>query len=377
VTEGRSDPRFDAVRDAFATNFTDHGEVGAACAVVVGGEVVVDVWGGHMWADGPRWAEDTMVETRSTVKGVTALLVHLLIDRGVVELDAPVRRWWPELRADPLVHHALSHSAGIPVVDAPLPDNGILEWDVIRDAIAVQQPEWEPGARHGYHGLTFGWLLGEVIRRATGTTVGQFLQQEVSGPLGVDYFIGTPASEHARVAPLLAPPPPPPGERATSFMSTLDPTSLAARMYAPVLPPIAPNPNSPEFRSAEIPVTNGIGTARALATIYGELARGGGRLVQATTVEAARSEQFDGTDAVLGIPARRALGYELTPHDATDGRPAHAFGHPGAGGSIAFADVDAGIGFAYVMNQIWGGGMERRDPRAASLIRATYESLAK
>jgi CubicO group peptidase (beta-lactamase class C family) len=373
VTEGRCDPGFGAVRDAFATNFARHGEVGAACAVVVDGRTVVDLWGGHLWPHGRPWAEDTMVETRSTVKGVTALLLHLLVDRGAVELDAPVRRWWPDLRADPLVHHALSHSAGVPVVDARLPDNAILDWDVIRDAITVQPPEWAPGERHGYHGLTFGWLVGEVVRRVTGTTVGDFLQQEVSGPLGIDYFIGTPAYEHGRVAPLLAPPP---GERATSFMSTLDPSSLAARMYAPVLPPIAPNPNSAEFRSAEIPVTNGIGTARALAVIYGELARGGGRLVRAGTVDAARAEQFDGTDAVLGIEVRRSLGYELTPHGASDGRPAHAFGHPGAGGSIAFADIEAGLGFAYVMNQIWGGGVERRDPRAASLIRATYDSLA-
>jgi CubicO group peptidase (beta-lactamase class C family) len=243
-------------------------------------------------------------------------------------------------------------------------------------AIAAQEPTWEPGAKHGYHGVTFGWLVGEIVRRVSGRTVGEFLRDKVTGPLGVDYFIGTPPSEHHRVAPLLAPPPPPPGEKAKpSFLSILDRSSLAARMYAPVLPPIAPWPNTPEFRAAEIPVTNGIGTARALAVIFGELACQGGRLVRPETAVTMAGEQVAGPDAVLGIEVRRALGFELPAPWAADGRPPYAFGHSGAGGSIAFADPEAGLGFAFVMNQIWGGGVEHRDPRAAALIRASYASL--
>ena len=375
VIEGPCDPRFGPVREAFAANFADHGEVGAACAVVVDGELVVDLSGGHTSVGGPAWSLDTMVETRSTVKALTALCLHVLVDRDVVSLDDPVRRWWPELRADPQVRHALAHQAGIPVIDAPLPPGALVDWAIMRDAIAAQEPLWAPGERHGYHGVTFGWLVGEVIRRAGGTTVGGFLRREVTGPMELDYFIGTPRSEHRRIAPLLAPAPPPPGAKATSFLDTLDPGSLAARMYAPVLPPIAPPPNTPEFWSAEIPVTNGIGTARALAVIFGELARDGGTLLAAETVEAARAEQVAGPDAVVGVDVRRALGFELPAAWADDGRPPHAFGHSGAGGSIAFADTEARVGFAYVMNQIWGGGLERRDPRAPALIRATYASL--
>lgn len=166
------------------------------------------------------------------------------VDRGLVDLEAPVRRYWPELRADPLVRHALTHEAGIPVIDAELPTNAILDWQVMADAIAIQEPEWEPGEKHGYHGVTFGWLAGEVIRRVSGHTVGTFLAEEITGPLGVDYFIGTPPSEHHRIAPLVAAPPrldgqPPPA----SFVSSLDPDSLAARMFRPMFPPICPSWN--------------------------------------------------------------------------------------------------------------------------------------
>src|SRR4051812_36352578 len=150
--------------------------------------------------------ENTLVETRSATKGVTALCMHILIDRGLVDLDAPVGRYWPQLRCDALVRHALAHSAGIPVIDKPLPPNALIDWDVMADAIAEQEPLWAPGEKVGYHGVTFGWLVGEVVRRVTGMTIGTFVQEEIAGPLGVDYFIGTPSSEHGRIAPMVVSP---------------------------------------------------------------------------------------------------------------------------------------------------------------------------
>jgi CubicO group peptidase (beta-lactamase class C family) len=343
--------------------------------VVLDGELVVDCWGGTMWRGGPPWTASTMVDTRSATKGLAALCLHLLVDRGVVDLDAPVRRYWPELRADPLVRHVLTHEAGIPVIDAPLPPNAILDWDLIADGVAIQEPLWEPGQGYGYHGVTFGWLVGEVVRRTTGRSIGQFLAEEVAGPLEADFFIGTPEREHHRIAPLVAAPPRLDGQPIPEHpIATLDPDSLAARMFAPLFPPICPSWNSPEFRSAEVPVANGIGTARAFASIYGELAADGGSLLSAATAASLAIEQVSATDEVLGIEVRRSLGFELPAPDSDDGRPPNAFGHPGAGGVLAFADPEARLGFAYVKNAGWNGE-PGQDDRATSLVRAVYSSL--
>ncbi len=373
---GHCDPRFAAVEEAFAANFADGLEVGAACAVHADGKLVVDLWDGARWRDGAPWERDTMVETRSATKGIAAVCAHIAVDRGVLDLDAPVRRYWPELRADPLVRHALAHTAGIPVIDAELPENGILDWDVMAAAVAAQEPEWAPGEKHGYHGVTFGWLVGELVRRTTGKSIGRFLQDEICGPLAADYFIGTPVSEHHRIAPLVAAPPRRDGQPIPpAFVSQLDPQSLAARMYRPMFPPVSPSWNSPEFRCAEIPVTNGIGTARAMATIYGVLAAGGGPLLSSDAAGRLGVVEADGPDAVLGIGVRRSLGFELPPLDSADGRPPDAFGHPGASGFLAFGDPGAGLGFAYVKNAGWNG-IPGQDTRATSLIAAMYRSLS-
>jgi CubicO group peptidase (beta-lactamase class C family) len=373
VSSGHCDARFAAVRDAFESSFAAGFEVGAACAVVLDGVLVVDLWGGHTYEGGPEWRQDTLVETRSATKGVTAIALHLLIDRGLVDLDAPVRRWWPELRADPLVRHVLTHTAGIPIIDAPLADNAILDWDAIADAVAVQEPMWEPGAQQGYHGVTFGWLVGQVVRAVTGQLVGGLVRDEIAGPLDVDYSISTPASEHHRIAPLVLPPAASRPDGSLGFTSP-EPGSVMARMFAPMFPPICPSWSSPEFRMADIPVTNGICTARALATIYGELGRGGGRLVSADTVAQMGALQTDGEDVIFGVPIRRSLGFELRADWQTDARPDTAFGHPGASGFLGFADPAAGVGFAYVKNAGWGGA-PGTDPRAGVLIDALYDSL--
>lgn len=373
---GRFDARFAGVEAVFRQHFADGLEVGASVAVVLDGQLVVDLWDGRCWSDGPEWTETTLCETRSATKGIAAVCLHLLVDRGLVDLDSPVRRYWPELRADPTIRQALSHTAGIPVIDAPLADGAMADWAAIARAIEAQEPEWAPGERAGYHGVTFGWLVGEVVRRVSGTTLGRFLQEEVCGPLGVEYWIGTPASEHARIAPLVMAPPRPDGEPpASSPLEQLDPSSLTARMFAPMFPPVCPPWSSAEFRSAEIPVANGIGTARAMAAIYGELAAEGGRLIGADLAAELGTEQSGGVDAVLGIEVRRSLGFELPPHGSDDGRPPTAFGHPGASGFLAFGDPEARLGFAYVKNAGWGGA-PGTDPRASDLVRAVYESLA-
>ena len=370
---GTCDPRFAAVRDAFEGNFADGLEVGAACAVTIDGQILVDLWGGATFSTGPAWAQDTMVEIRSATKGVAAICLHVLVDRGLVDLDAPVRRYWPELRADPTVRQVLTHEAGIPVIDAALPPNALTNWDVMAEAVAIQEPLWEPGERHGYHGVTFGWLVGQIVRSVTGDLIGPFLRDEVAGPLGAACFIGTPVSEHHRIAPLVVAPKSPDGIERPSLPQP-DPASLMARMFAPVFPPISPQWNSAEFWSADIPVTNCICTARGLAQVYGELGAGGGSLVSRSTVDEMGIERVAGVDAVLEVDVRRALGFELRPSYAHDARPDTAFGHPGASGFLGFADPAAGIGFAYVKNAGWGG-KPGTDTRAGRLIDALYGSL--
>jgi CubicO group peptidase (beta-lactamase class C family) len=367
---GRCDPRFRAVGEAFASNFAAGLEVGAACTVVLDGDVVVDLWGGTTTPGGEPWREDTLVEIRSATKGVAALAVHMLCDRGVVDLDATVASYWPELRCEATVRHALGHAAGIPVIDAPLSSGALVDWPQMCDAIAAQAPLWDPGTKVGYHGVTFGWLTGEVVRRTAGVSIGAFVREEIARPLGVDFFLGTPTSEHHRIAPMVASP------RSTSAASPAAPTGddLASRMFAPMYPPISPAWNSPEFWRAEIPVANGICTARALAGIYAELARGGGVLASSEAVAYMGALVYDGRDAVLGMPVRRTLGFELRPPWANDRRSDCAFGHAGAGGFLAFADPAAGAAFAYVKNA-GPAAVGRPDPRAGALVDAMYDCL--
>jgi CubicO group peptidase (beta-lactamase class C family) len=266
----------------------------------------------------------------------------------------------------------LSHQAGIPVID-DVPVGAILDWEVMAAAVAHQEPMWAPGERHGYHGTSFGWLVGQPVRRASGTTLSDFVQREVFDRLGVEGFIGTPTEQHHRMASLVWGRPahggaaPPPGSAAGGA------PSLAQRMFAPVLPPLAPAMNDAAFRRASIPFTGAAVTARTLAAIFGELSCDGGRLVSATVARDLGDVQIDGDDAVFGVPISRTLGYERTPVWADDGRPAHCWGSPGGGGVVTFADPVARIGFAYVNNAAWSGTGE--DPRAARLTRALYSCL--
>ncbi len=381
--QGHCTPGFEPVREAFVRNFADHGDIGASVAVVQDGERVVDLWGGHANAERSRpWTRDEIVNVYSTTKGITALCAHMLADRGQLDFDAPVARYWPEFaqagKESMPVRYLLTHQAGLPVVDRPLPRGATLDWDLMVDALAAQRPVWEPGTRHGYHTVTYGWLVGEVVRRVSGKRIGAFLRDEVTSPLGVDFFIGTPAEEDHRVADTVNPPRPT-GGGAEPPVPAVDPESLAFRSNLPGTSKPGVGVNGREYRAAEVPAGNGHGNARALATIYGALARGGEidgvRLLSPAAVERAAAEQASGPDAVLGMPSRRSLGFMLPMPELGDPRGPRAFGHAGRGGSYGWADPEAKIGFGYAMNQMWPGGPSTPDPRAGLLARAVYESL--
>ncbi|HVP28074.1 MAG TPA: serine hydrolase domain-containing protein [Myxococcota bacterium] len=382
--QGRYEPRFEGVRRAFEENFATGGEVGAAVSVVVEGRTVVDLWGGHADARATRpWERDTLVNVYSTTKGMTALCAHQLVEEGQLDLDAPVARYWPEFAAadkgDIPVRWLLSHRAGLPAVRRLLPGDALFDWDAMTSALAAEAPWWEPGTQHGYHAVTFGWLVGEVVRRITGKSLGRTFHERIAGPLDADFWIGLPDAEHERVARLGAPPiaPPAPGGGEPSLMEIIlqEPEGMTARAF--VNPPsVMTSANTPEWRRAEIPGANGHGNARAIARIYGAVANGTAPSLAPETIERARTERSRGGDAVLRISTRIAEGFMLPQpgiEGASFGPNERSFGHPGAGGSLGFADPEAKLGFGYVMNHM--GPHILIDPRAARLVDATYAAL--
>ncbi len=377
---------FEPVREAFEANFRERGDVGAACCIYLDGRVVVDLWGGV--ADektGRPWTEDTLALVYSTTKGVTAICAHYLAQRGGLDLDAPVASYWPEFAAagkgSTTVRDLLSHRAGLPTLEPRLEQERALAWDPAIEALAGQAPLWEPGTRHGYHAVTFGWLVGEVIRRATGRSVGRYLADEIAGPLGLDLWIGLPAEEEHRVARLLPYLPMrisreeraamPPGQL-ERLRAMADPDSLMQRALNPTDPPFSFN--RPSVHSAELPAANGIGTARSLARLYAAAIGpvDGIRLLDASTVAAATVERSNGQDEVLAAETRFGSGFFLPSAFSPLGGP-RSFGHSGAGGSLAFADPETGMAFAYVMNQMQQG--LSADPRPASLVSAFRASV--
>jgi CubicO group peptidase (beta-lactamase class C family) len=270
----------------------------------------------------------------------------------------------------------LGHRAGVPAVDAALTLEQVLAWDPVVAAIAAQRPAWEPGSRHGYHFRTYGWILGEVVRRVTGATLGHVLANEIAAPLGADFWVGLPADEEPRVATLIPPPPLADPDARALFAQLTGPDTLLGRALT------GPSNlfhyddmwNTRALHAAEMPSSNGIATARALARIYGALVSDvdGVRLLRPETVAAAREVVSDGPDAVLGLPTRFGAGFMLPPAVSLAARPT-AFGHPGAGGSLGVGDVDAGMGFGYAMSQMQLG--LTGDPRSARLLEAVYTSL--
>ena len=376
--DGACDARFAAVRDAFAANFADRGEVGAAVAVCVGGRPVVDLWGG--WADHARrrpWRRDTLVDFFSVGKGLSVACALRAVERGAVDLDAPIARCWPAFGAagkeSITLRHVLCHQAGLPSVRDPLPDGAMLEWDVMTRALERQAPWWRPGAAHGYHVNTFGYLVGEVVRRVTGETLGTLLRTAVAGPLGADVHIGLPASEHGRVAEFRFPA----VGRQPDIATLSDDELMRWNVYCN--PPGVSGAgwvNTAAWRSAEMPSTNGHGTARGVARVYAALARGGAidgvRIVAAPLLQEAVVEHACGLDRVLGRPSRFGLGFQLTQPERALGPNPGAFGHFGAGGSLGFCDPEANVAFGYVMNDM---GPRFQSPRTRALIDAVYACL--
>jgi CubicO group peptidase (beta-lactamase class C family) len=379
--KGTVEPGFEQVREAFIANFSRRGDVGAAFCLYVGGRNVVDIWAGTADAKtGREWDEDTLTLVYSTTKGVTAICAHLLAERGELDLDAPVVDYWPEFGQEGKervpVRWLLSHRVGLPTLEKRLSPEEALAWDPAVEALAAQKPSWEPGTKHGYHAFTYGWLVGEVIRRVTGKSPGRYLADEVSDPLGLDLWIGLPDALESRVCRLIAIDPTPPSpeelaalppERIEMLKAMSRPDSLTVRALNVTDPPL--NFNTRAVHAGELPAANAIATARALAKLYastiGEV--DGIRLLEPATVRDATREQASGHDEVLLADSRIASGFFL-PSTFKPLMGPSSFGHSGAGGSLAFADPDRQVGFGYVMNRMLQG--LAADARTDGLIEA-------
>jgi CubicO group peptidase (beta-lactamase class C family) len=380
--EGTCEARFAPVRDRFAENFSTFGETGAALALTLEGRPVLDIWAGHADAERTRpWKPDTIANVFSTTKGMTALCAHRLADQGKLDLDAPVARYWPEFarggKAQLPVRYLLSHQAGLAAVRKPLALEAFYDWETMTKALAEETPWWEPGTRHGYHALTYGWLVGEVIRRVSGRSVGTYFREEIAAPLGLDCHIGLGAEHDTRVAPLQVGAMTQPEDNAMLVQALADPDSLLAKvMLNPMLPPDAVNTR--DWRAAEIPAANGHTNARALARLYGALACGGRvdgvQLLSKEAIDRAIAVQVDGPDAVLPLHTTIGLGFFLSSPTERLGPNPRSFGHGGMGGSMGFADPDTGLGFGYVMNEMHLG-LWLIDPRVVALIDAVYSCL--
>ncbi|MEV0327950.1 serine hydrolase domain-containing protein [Micromonospora echinospora] len=386
VVSGTVAEGYEPVREAFQANFATRSEIGAAVSVYRHGREVVRLWGGIADPDtGRPWREETLQVVYSTTKSVPAACAHLLAQRGQLDLDAPVAEYWPEFAAagkgNIPVRWLLSHQAGLPVLDRPIPLAEALTWEPVVAALAAQAPAWQPGTAHGYHGFTFGWLVGEVVRRVSGRSLGTYFADEIAEPLGLDFWIGLPAAEAHRVSRLVeqpvAPPTPThevPEALRKALAAYTDPTSLVVRSTMVTDPPL--DLTDPRTWAAEIPAVNGICTASSLARFYAGLIGevDGIRILDATTLAAATREQASGTDRVLMVPTRPALGFGLPLPEQPWWSPT-AFGFSGYGGSLGYADPASGVAFGYVMNGL-RVSMDP-DPRTSSLIEAVRTAVSR
>lgn len=380
--EGQYDPKFKGVYEAFVENFESRDEVGASVAITLEGKTVVDLWGGRKSRGGDPWTRDTVSIVFSCTKGASAICAHLLADRGLLDLDAPVARYWPEFaqagKEDAIVSMMLDHSVGLPHVRARLKDGAYYDYDYMIDILAREKPFWQPGTRNGYHGVTFAWTVGEIVHRAAKKRLGHFFRDEIAGPLGVDFWIGLPEEIEPRVAPMIYAQP----DEATlnskfSKMVQSDPASPA---HLFLMNGGNANFNSREAHAAEIGSANGISNGRGLAGIYAPLANG--KLVSSDTLaRMSRVSMATHEDATLLIPTRFALGFMKSMDNRKVPNTSNmscimsdaAFGHVGMGGSIGFADPQARMSMGYNMNRM-GNGILVND-RCQSLIDEAYLAL--
>ena len=343
--------------------------------MVAHGEPVVNLWAG--WADPARtrpWQEDTLTNVWSTTKPMTSLCAHLLMDRVGLDMDQPVASYWPEFAAagkgDIPLRWVMSHRSGLSGLTVPVTVEDYEDWEKITTLLAAQEPLWEPGTASGYHAITFGFLVGEVVRRVTGESPGRFFASEIAGVLDADFYIGVAEGDLERCSDVQGVRPSAAEQAAMAeTYAHASPAALAALANPPLTGDEA---NAPAWRMAQIPAANGHGTALALATIFGAVADGSERLICNATMEAARTSQGSGIDLVLGIPVEFGLGFGLSGPEHYYGPNPAAFGHDGFGGSAVWADPEAGIAGAYVMNRM--GMTLVGDARRVALVDALYES---
>jgi CubicO group peptidase (beta-lactamase class C family) len=375
---GTCDERFESVRDALARNLDSGEELGASLVLDIDGDVVIDVWGGFRDQDRTvPWTEDTITNVWSTTKTVTSLAALMLVDRGELDVDAPVARYWPEFAAngkqDVLVRHVMSHASGVSGLDQPAVVEDLYDWQESTSRMAAQAPWWEPGTASGYHALNYGHLVGEVVRRISGVTLKQFVAEQIAGPLGADFQIGAAESDWGRLADVIPPPPLP------FDLAALDPASPAVRtMTGPA--PMAEVANTPGWRGADIGAVNGHGNARSVARVMSVVARGGEvdgvRLLGQDTIDLIFREQQNGIDLVLGVPLRFGIGYGLPLRDTIAWIPDEKICFWGGwGGSMIVMDVGRRVTFSYMMNKMGAGvvGSERSNEYG----QAIYEAVAK
>jgi CubicO group peptidase (beta-lactamase class C family) len=373
MIEGFVAPGFEAVLTAFAAGFDrtdDLREVGAAVAIVHRGELVVSLWGGLADVDtGTPWRENTIANVWSTTKGITAAMVAIAVDRGLIDYAAPVARYWPEFaasgKAEVTVAQLLSHQAGLPGFPPGTTLEDLYAWDPAVERLAAHAPMWAPGTHNSYHAITFGHLAGELLQRAAGRRFPDLLADYVAGPLEADIHIALEAGLQSRLATMISPLNPAP----------FDPDAMAPEAIAAVTnPTITPDlANFPEWRAAVIPAANGHASALGLARLYGALAYEGQlgrtRLLGADAIAAMRTVQTTRTDGFLGVPAWWAMGM-TTNHVGAYGPEPSCYGHGGWGGSFGVADPVSGTGIGYVMNQM--GAMIVGDPRNIALMKAIH-----
>jgi CubicO group peptidase (beta-lactamase class C family) len=378
--QGYFDLRFEAVKEAFAALFDDPQERGMALCVQVGGETVLDIWAGTADKDGQQaWHSDTILNLFSCTKTFTAVTVLQLVGEGKLELDAPVARYWPEFAAagkDRItLRHLLSHQAGLPALRHMLPAEALYDWQAMTTALAAETPWWQLGEGHGYAPITYGWLVGEVLRRVEGRGPGESIVARTAKPLGLDFHVGLADEDFERVASISR------GKgnfgdaAAQRLLKTMmsEPTAMSTRAFTNP-PSIMTSTNKPEWRRMQQPAANGHGNARSLAGFYSGLLDG--QLLESELLAELTREHAVGEDKTLLTRTRFGLGCMLDQPEvanATYGMGPRAFGHPGAGGSIGFADPERDVAFGFVTNNL--GPFVLMDPRAQKLARLLADCL--
>ena len=372
---GTYEDRFAAVADAFSASIDSGADVGGSVAVMHDGNLVVDIWGG--WADEAKtvpWERDTITNVWSTTKTMTFLVSLLLADRGELDFDAPVARYWPEFAANGkegvLVRHLLGHTAGLSGWQEPMTEPDFEDWDLCTSRLAAQAPWWEPGTASGYHAITQGYLIGEVVRRITGQSFGTFFAKEIAGPLGADFHIGLDPVHFGRVSNVIPPPP-------LEIPEGLDLDSVIMRTFAN--PPMQAEMSWTDgWRRAEVPAANGHGNARSVATVQAVVSHGGElhgtRFIKEKTLERIFEVQALGVDMVLGVPARIGMGYGISGPEFPLGPNPRTCFWGGWGGSIAVNDLDSRTTTAFMMNKMGAGTVG--DERAGAILMGVYAGLA-